>query len=332
VGKALLLSIVVACDPPATETETREHAAPVEPSSPHEATPEQTGPHPTSVAAPIEAMGLPEPATTLPLTLMATMASPDPKLARATIRDEDRGVIATYRVGEALRDDVHLVAVDRRFAVIEHDDGRREAMTMGDGTVEISADDVFYPDLVDDLDLPNSMADAVQLTSGPGYTVKTPNNAWGTPKTIHLLREAMRVYGTMVRGGPNVHIGDVSKREGGPFPPHISHQAGRDVDIGYVLRGPRSDDRRFLPAVPGNLDRERTWTLVESLLATDGVSYIFMDYAVQGLLYEHARAKGVETKRLRELFQYPNGRYAWSGKIRHWRGHDDHFHLRFRSG
>jgi murein endopeptidase len=149
---------------------------------------------------------------------------------------------------------------------------------------------------------------------------------------VHLLREATRLYGRMVRGGPNIHIGDISKREGGPFPPHISHQAGRDVDIGYVLRGQQADNTRFLPAVAGNIDRERTWALLEALMATDGVSYIFMDYDVQKLLYEHARAKGVEPQRLRELFQYPAGRYAWSGKIRHWRGHGDHFHVRFRAG
>lgn len=275
-----------------------------------------------------EAMGPPEPPTSLPLTLLATMASPDPQQARATIRDEAKKVIATYRAGDAIRDDVRLVGVDRGFAIVEREGGERESLVMGDTTVELAADDVFYPDLVDELDLPNSMADAVQLTPGPGYVVKKPVFAWGTPRTVHLLREAMRLYTRAVRGSPAVHVGDISKREGGPFPPHLSHQSGRDIDIGYVLRGHQAEVTRFLPAVEGNLDRERTWALVEALLATEGVAYIFMDYDVQRTLYEHARAAGVDQARLDRIFQYPHGRYAWRGIIRHWRGHDDHFHVR----
>jgi hypothetical protein len=277
-----------------------------------------------------EAMGLPEPPTELPLTLLATMASSDPAQARATIRDEGHKVIATYRAGDAIRDGVRLLAVHRRFAIIEREEGKHESLIMENTTVELAADDVFYPDLLDDLDLPNSMADAVQLTPGPGYIVKKPVFAWGTPRTVHLLREAARLYTRKIHDGPPIRIGDISKREGGAFPPHLSHQTGRDVDIGYILQGTQSEVTRFLPATPSNLDVERTWALVDALVATDGVAHIFMDYAVQAMLYEHARAQGVDPQQLRRLFQYPHGRYAWNGIIRHWKGHHDHLHVRFK--
>jgi hypothetical protein len=276
-----------------------------------------------------EAMGLPEPPTSLPLALLATMASPDPELARATIRDEERHVIATYRAGDVVRDGVRLLAVHRRFAIIERDEGQHESLVMHDTTVALAADDVFYPDLLDELDLPNSMADAVQLAPGPGYIVKKPIFAWGTPRTVHLLREAARLYTRKVHDGPPIRIGDISKREGGPFPPHLSHQTGRDVDIGYILKGPQSEVTRFVPVVSSNFDRARTWALVDALVSTGGVAHVFMDYDVQRMLYEHAKSEGVDRERLARLFQYPHGRYSWHGMIRHWKGHHDHMHVRF---
>jgi hypothetical protein len=281
-------------------------------------------------AAPTEAMGLPEPPTALPLVLLATMASDDPAAARATIRDEERKVIATYRAGDAIRDGARLLAVHRKFAIIERDGETHESLVMHDVTVTLAADDAFYPDLVDDFDLPNSMADAVQLTPGLGYIVKKPIFAWGTPRTVHLLREAARLYTRKIHDGPPIRIGDISKRDGGPFPPHLSHQTGRDVDIGYVLKGSQSEVARFIPAVSANLDRRRTWVLVDALVSTDGVAHIFMDYDVQGMLYEHAKSEGVDPERLGRLFQYPHGRYSWHGMIRHWKGHHDHLHVRFK--
>ena len=280
--------------------------------------------------APTEAMGLPEPPTTLPLALLATMASADPEQARATIRDEERKVVATFRAGDLVRDGVRLSAVHRRFAILQREGGEHESLVMENTTVELTADDVFYPDLLDDLDLPNSMADAVQLTPGPGYIVKKPVFAWGTPRTVHLLRETARLYTRRFHDGPPVRIGDISKKEGGPFPPHVSHQTGRDVDIGYVLHGAQSEVTRFVPATARNLDRARTWALVDALLSTDGVSHVFMDYEIQAMLYEHAKAEGVAPERLARLFQYPHGRYAWNGIIRHWKGHHDHLHVRFK--
>jgi hypothetical protein len=55
-----------------------------------------------------------------------------------------------------------------------------------------------------------------------------------------------------------------------------------------------------------------------------------MDYRIQKLLYEYAEKKGVNEDTLDELFQYPRGRGRTHGLIRHWRGHSNHFHVRFR--
>ena len=113
------------------------------------------------------------------------------------------------------------------------------------------------------------------------------------------------------------------------FPPHLSHRHGRDVDVGYVLHGPEADDERFRAAGAHNLDLARSWALLDAFLAAGAVHYVFADYGVQRLLYEHAVSLGVGPERLAEVFQYPRGRHAPHGIVRHWRGHVNHFHVRF---
>jgi len=127
-----------------------------------------------------------------------------------------------------------------------------------------------------------------------------------------------------------VHVGDISKRGGGPFSPHISHQHGRDVDMGYVLKGNDAHETKFRGANAKNLDVARTWTLIKAFIDTDEVTYIFMDHRIQKLLYEYAQSRGVDEDTLDELFQYPRGRGRSHGIIRHWKGHSNHFHVRFR--
>lgn len=170
----------------------------------------------------------------------------------------------------------------------------------------------------------------VQLPSGKHYVVKHPSLSWGTGDTIRLIQSAVADYRRTWRSSPKIHIGDISRKGGGEFKPHISHQHGRDVDIGYVLKGEKADEVRFTRANSKNLDVARTWDLIESFLDTDEVKYIFMDYAIQKLLYEHAKSDGVSTNTLDELFQYPRPKRRGHGIIRHSRGHVNHFHVRFR--
>jgi LysM repeat protein len=174
--------------------------------------------------------------------------------------------------------------------------------------------------------LPSGM----QLPSGKYYVVKHPGNAWGTGETIKLIQTAVSNYRKMWRSSPMVHIGDISKKGGGHFPPHNSHQHGRDVDIGYVLKGSQADEEKFVSASSKNLDVARSWDLIKAFLDTDRVKYIFMDYSIQKLLYEHAQSKGVSRDELDELFQYPRGKNRGHGIIRHSSGHVNHFHVRFR--
>lgn len=170
----------------------------------------------------------------------------------------------------------------------------------------------------------------VQMPPGKYYVLKTPSRAYGTGDTVRMIQSAINAYRRKWKSSPKIHIGDLSRKGGGPLKPHKSHQHGKDVDIGYVLKGDKKDEIRFVSANANNLDVARTWTLIKAFLDTDEVKYIFMDHTIQKLLYDHAKSKGVSKDTLDEFFQYPRGKGRGHGIIRHSKGHVNHFHVRFR--
>lgn len=325
-----LLALVAGCTEPAAEPEATSPSGQVLPAPPASA--EVTGEGETSEpdagtrdVDPIAAL----PPTELGLTLLATMNALDPVDAAATIRSDETGVIRQYRVGDPLADDATLAAVSRGVVQIQRPTVS-ESLSIRRETVELRAGDVYYPDLVEPDDFVGVLAQGIQLPAGLHYIVKRPDNAWGTPHTIRRIQDAVRSFHANGGvGGPKIHVGDISKKGGGEFPPHLSHRHGRDVDVGYVLHGPEADDTLFRNAGRHNLDIPRTWALLDGFLASDAIHYIFMDYGLQKLLYEHAVAQGVAAERLDRVFQYPRGRHAPHGLVRHWRGHVNHFHVRF---
>ncbi len=287
------------------------------------------GTSPTSPVVAVEADDVPAIAPTdLPLVLMATMVSDDPARSRATVRDEERSSITTYAIGDLVRPGVTITEVQNDAVVLRNGEDD-ERLDFPEEPVALSGREVFYPDFVDFDARTNSMDDAVQLQPGPGYAVKREAHAWGTPRTVAAIQAAVKRYLDRGLGGPDVHVGDISLRTGGPFPPHLSHQDGRDVDVGYVLQGESADVVRFVTATRGRLDVVRSWALIDAFLGTERVRYIFVDYGLQRILYDYAKQQGVTGEQLDALFQYPNGSAASRGVIRHWRGHSNHFHVRF---
>lgn len=160
--------------------------------------------------------------------------------------------------------------------------------------------------------------------------IKRPHLAFGTQRTISLIERAVLSYQKRHRNGPRVLIGDISRRGGGRLHPHLSHREGRDVDVGFVLRGEAAKRTRFAGVNRRNLDVPKTWTLIKAFLDTREVQVIFMDHGLQKVLYEHALSQGATTRELDEIFQYPRGRGRSHGIIRHWPSHKHHFHVRFR--
>ncbi len=162
------------------------------------------------------------------------------------------------------------------------------------------------------------------------YRTKHPDVSWGLSETVDLITTAMIQYHTFSPDAPLVNVGDLSLERGGKFPPHLSHRAGRDVDVGYVHRGDNADKPRFTYATSNNFDVEKSWSLVKAFLETESVEYIFIDYYLQKKMYRHALKSGENKEEIDSIFQYPRGKFSKQGIIRYSRGHRNHFHVRFK--
>jgi murein endopeptidase len=173
-----------------------------------------------------------------------------------------------------------------------------------------------------------SLVDGKRLESFPGAHVAEAERCWGTPEAVDLLEQAITETRTQFPDAPDVVIGDFSTQFGGRLYPHKSHQSGRDVDVGLYHRDGKAD-HEFRFTTVESLDVEKTWYLMETVLLTGRVEYIFLDLELQQPLYEYAR-QGYSEERLSEWFQFVHGRGERKGIIRHAGGHHDHMHIRFR--
>lgn len=172
---------------------------------------------------------------------------------------------------------------------------------------------------------------SARLRPHPAYWIKRPRNSYGTRRVVQLIVSTFEKYRRRFKG-PTVIMGDLSKKGGGPLAGHVSHQKGRDVDIGWVFKKGKGNSKRFINGNAKNLDVRRTWALVHAFLKTEQIEFIFIDYNIQKLLYEEALKRRVSKQKLAQWFQYPRPKARLYGIVRHWKGHADHMHIRFRKG
>jgi hypothetical protein len=179
-----------------------------------------------------------------------------------------------------------------------------------------------------------ALAGGARLAQADGYRVRRPHRAYGASHVVDHVRGAIAAVRALY---PHVHtlaIGDLSAPRGGRLGDHQSHQSGLDVDLGlYFTEPPLGYPAAFAPA-DDTLDLAATWALIHAFARTShlpaGVEVIFLDRAVQARLYRWAAARGTPIEQLAELLQYPRAADARAGLVRHWPGHADHLHVRFR--
>lgn len=177
------------------------------------------------------------------------------------------------------------------------------------------------------------LVDGVRLPYDAGYYRRRKDRAYGAQ---HVVDHTRRVIDAVRTKYPKLHrlaIGDLSDKNGGKISGHASHQSGRDVDLGlYFEKQPDGYPQEFVRA-NDDLHRGATWQLVLELHRASkkpgGPQKVFLDYRVQGKLYEHAKKRGVSKKVLGEIFQYPDGRWAKERFVKHEPMHADHLHVRF---
>jgi penicillin-insensitive murein endopeptidase len=169
------------------------------------------------------------------------------------------------------------------------------------------------------------IAGAVQLPhTGPGWQAVrvSRNRHWGHPDTIRFVQGLAAA--ARQAGLPDLYVGDIAQPRGGPMPwGHVSHQTGLDVDVWLDLT-----ERPVLP--PERREELRIASLVrpdqrsvDPARFTDGHARLLRIAAtrpgVDRILVHHAIK--------RELCRRHPGE-DWLRRIRPWRGHDSHMHIR----
>lgn len=170
---------------------------------------------------------------------------------------------------------------------------------------------------------------SVRLPESPLYVRGRPRWSWGSSHSLRSLTQAVFTFRERTGYRGDIVIGSISRKGGRSFPPHNSHQSGRDVDIRLPLRpgvGAKQNPH------PNEVDWPAAWALVEALIDTEQVQLILLEEPLQRRLYEAARWAGVSEERLSGLIRWADDG-KWSHAIvRHADGHDGHIHVRFRCG
>jgi penicillin-insensitive murein endopeptidase len=167
------------------------------------------------------------------------------------------------------------------------------------------------------------LVNGVQAVASPLYTLMSPGGAWGTQETLDYLNTAVRAVQDEFPDTPPLALGDIGARHGGPLRPHISHQAGRDLDISFYYR---DGTHWYARGTRDNLDFPRLWAFVRALIAKTDIDLILLDHGLQEPLKEYALSIGEDSAWLDQIF---SGRGATRAIIRHAPGHATHLHLRF---
>jgi murein endopeptidase len=169
-----------------------------------------------------------------------------------------------------------------------------------------------------------ALINGVQAAETPLYKPVSPSGAWGTQETLDFLAQALGRVQREFPGTPPLALGDISGRSGGPSPPHVSHQSGRDVDIAYFYNDGAG---WYARGNAKNLDLPRTWAFVRALIAETDVDLILIDHSIQVLLEDYARQHGEDPAWLGGIFRGVPGKLR--PIIRHAPGHATHIHIRF---
>jgi penicillin-insensitive murein endopeptidase len=156
---------------------------------------------------------------------------------------------------------------------------------------------------------------------------------YGLPDLVRTIERAATTVAKRFPGAV-MTVGDLSRRHGGEVDRHVSHESGRDADIGFYVvdeKGKQVLADQFIAfdgagRGKGNphlrFDDARNWTLIAGLLGGPAqVQYLFIAASLRArLLAEASRVKAPPALRTRaaELMVEPRGVLP----------HDDHVHVR----
>jgi len=170
----------------------------------------------------------------------------------------------------------------------------------------------------------------VPLPEGDAWRLRQRRvRVYGGTVMVESLLQAFEAYAAAYPEGPEIRLGDLSNRKGGRLAPHKSHRTGRDVDIGYVLHPETRGERYWQRADEQSFDVEKNWFLIKALIETGNVQQIFMSSRLQKLVMPLAERE-LSPEQMARYFRRANPDPRSPSVIKHWKGHLDHMHVRFR--
>ena len=157
----------------------------------------------------------------------------------------------------------------------------------------------------------------------PGYHVRDYERAYTTPELAGALLDGIEAVKAQFPRSCDIFIGDFTKKGGGRFADHASHENGRDVDCGLYAKD-NTPLHNLVPMNRDNMDPEKNLFLIQNLVASQRVQYIFLDRNIQKVLYDYGMTHGYSQEFLNRLFGGVPG-----ALVQDIPGHVTHMHIRF---
>jgi penicillin-insensitive murein DD-endopeptidase len=171
------------------------------------------------------------------------------------------------------------------------------------------------------------VAGAKQLPlDAPHWQVLNPsrNRAWGHPALVRFVERL--ADGVAADGWRGLLIGDLAQPRGGPLPSdHNSHQVGLDADIWLtplpLRRVASAEIETFEPPTMVDFDKLKVnpnrfgaaqYAMLKRAALAPEVERIFVSPPIKRALCQRT----------------PAGERSWLRKVRPWRGHTSHMHVR----
>ncbi len=178
-----------------------------------------------------------------------------------------------------------------------------------------------------------ALRNAVQLLPSPLAQVRCSIHAYATNYTVAALMRGIAEFRQQGYKG-EIMIGDLSRREGGQYGPHKSHQSGRDADIWLLAktaykRTCRNCSTDACRPEPEDVDWAAQWRFILALDNGGMVQEIFLSTELQENLHAAGVAQGAHPDELRRLIQWPR-RPGFPALVMHSDGHVHHIHVRFK--
>jgi len=181
------------------------------------------------------------------------------------------------------------------------------------------------------------LIDPAQLDDTDHLFIRTSRRSahYGTAELVGLIRRAARAVAD-AHPGPRLVVGDLSRRRGGRFGPHRSHQSGRDADVGFFLNdaeGETTQAEQFVSLRRDGcgtvrddrfcFDAPRNWALIAAMVQDEEarVQYVLIAPDIRRRLLDEGERQGAPpelVERVRTVTEPHSGSHS----------HRSHFHVR----